>query len=96
MAAGVKNVIGCDQFGALYEDRREHMNWVKDWYARSTNPDREQGSVHDVIKGRMSFSVYRPGVIGIEDLKRMAEKPLSLRWLIPLLRSCRRADLMLP
>jgi len=37
MAAGVKNVIGCDQRGALYEGRREHMNWVKDWYARNTH-----------------------------------------------------------
>src|SRR5213078_4679012 len=26
MAAGVKNIIGCDQVGALYEGRREHMN----------------------------------------------------------------------
>ncbi len=77
MAAGVKNVIGCDQFGALYEDRREHMNWVKDWYARSTNPNREQGSVHDVIKGADVFlGLSVPGVIGIEDLKRMAEKPI--------------------
>jgi len=77
MAAGVKNVIGCDQFGALYEDRREHMNWVKDWYARSTNPNREQGSVHDVIKGADVFlGLSVPGVIGVEDLKRMAEKPI--------------------
>src|SRR5882724_9738502 len=28
MAAGVKNVIGCDQSGALYPGRRENMNWI--------------------------------------------------------------------
>ena len=42
--AGVKNIIGCDQTGALYRGRAENMNWVKDQYARITNPDDEQGS----------------------------------------------------
>jgi malate dehydrogenase (oxaloacetate-decarboxylating) len=77
MAAGVKYVIGCDQQGALYEGRTEHMNWVKDWYARNTNPNKEKGTVHDVIKGAdvfMGLSV--PGVINEEDLKQMAPKPI--------------------
>ena len=55
MAAGVKNIVGCDQAGALYPGRVERMNWVKDWYARNTNPNQEQGSVHDVIKGADVF-----------------------------------------
>src|SRR6266481_7103374 len=50
MAAGVRNVIGCDQAGALYRGRTGHMNWVKDWYAQNTNPNEEKGTVHDVIK----------------------------------------------
>jgi malate dehydrogenase (oxaloacetate-decarboxylating) len=77
MAAGVKNVVGCDQMGALYEGRAEHMNWVKDWYARNTNPNKEKGTVHDVIKGAdvfMGLSV--PGVIDENDLKQMAPKPI--------------------
>src|SRR5215208_6572005 len=55
MSAGVRNVIGCDQHGAIYEGRTEHMNWVKDHYSRITNPARERGSVHDVIKGADVF-----------------------------------------
>src|SRR4026207_495190 len=55
MAAGVKNVIGCDQAGALYRGRRENMNWVKDWYAQNSNPNDERGTVHDVIKGADVF-----------------------------------------
>src|ERR1700704_2749509 len=51
MAAGVRNVIGCDQQGALYRGRTEHMNPMKEWYAQNTNPNNEQGTVHDVIKG---------------------------------------------
>ena len=70
-------MIGCDQQGAIYEGRREHMNWVKDWYARNTNPNEEQGTIHDVIKGADVFlGVSVPGVIGVEDVKHMAEKPI--------------------
>jgi malate dehydrogenase (oxaloacetate-decarboxylating) len=77
MAAGVQNVIGCDQSGALYAGRSEHMNWVKDWYARHTNPNEEGGTLHDVIKGADVFlGVSVPGVINIEDLKQMADKPI--------------------
>jgi malate dehydrogenase (oxaloacetate-decarboxylating) len=77
MAAGVRNIIGCDQQGALYRGRREHMNWVKDWYAQNTNPNEERGTVHDVIKGADVFmGLSAPGVITEEDLKRMAENPI--------------------
>src|SRR6202171_2420703 len=77
MAAGVKNVIGCDQQGALYAGRREHMNWVKDWYAQNTNPHAEKGTIHDVIKGADFFlGLSVPGVIDVEDVKHMAEKPI--------------------
>ncbi len=77
MAAGVRYVIGCDQVGALYRGRHEHMNPVKEWYAENTNPNREQGSVQDVIKGAdvfMGLSV--PGVINGRDLQQMAGKPI--------------------
>jgi malate dehydrogenase (oxaloacetate-decarboxylating) len=77
MAAGVKNIVGCDQRGALYRGRRDHMNWVKDWYAQNTNPDNEQGTVHDVMRGAdVFFGLSAPGVLGVDDLKRMAERPI--------------------
>jgi malate dehydrogenase (oxaloacetate-decarboxylating) len=77
MAAGVKNIIGCDQQGAIYRGRREHMNWVKDWYAQNTNPNDERGTIHDIIKGADVFlGLSVPGVITVDDLKKMAEKPI--------------------
>ncbi|HEV2860082.1 MAG TPA: malic enzyme-like NAD(P)-binding protein [Pyrinomonadaceae bacterium] len=77
LSAGVKNAIGCDQTGALYRGRTEHMNWVKDHYARMTNPDNESGSVHDVIRGAdVFFGLSAPGVIDLEDVKRMARDPI--------------------
>ena len=77
MAAGVRNIIGCDQQGALYRGRREHMNWVKEWYGENTNPNEEKGKLHDIIKGADVFlGLSVPGVLTVEDLKQMAEKPI--------------------
>ncbi|MGD9590025.1 MAG: NAD-dependent malic enzyme [Pyrinomonadaceae bacterium] len=77
MAAGVKNIVGCDKTGAIYEGRTEHMNWVKDWYARNTNPHKEKGTIHDVIKGAdVFFGLSAPGLIGPEDLETMAADPI--------------------
>ncbi len=77
MAAGVKNIIGCDTTGALYQGRKENMNWVKDWYARNTNPEREKGTIHDVIKGAdIFFGLSAPGIIDEGDLKNMAKDPI--------------------
>ncbi len=77
MAAGVKNIIGCDQTGALFAGRTENMNWVKDWYARNTNSNNEKGSIHDVIKGAdVFFGLSAPGVIDENDLENMAKDPI--------------------
>ncbi len=85
MAAGVKNIIGCDQSGAIYEGRGEHMNWVKDWYARNTNPHKEKGSIHEVIKDAdVFFGLSVPGVIDVADLKNMAKDPIIFAMANPI------------
>jgi malate dehydrogenase (oxaloacetate-decarboxylating) len=77
MAASARNVIGCDQAGAIYRGRSEQMNLVKEWYAENTNPNHEKGTVHDVIKGADVFiGLSVPGVIDEKDLQQMAEKPI--------------------
>jgi malate dehydrogenase (oxaloacetate-decarboxylating) len=77
MAAGVKNIVGCDHHGVLYKGRQENMNWVKEWYAQNTNPNDERGTVHDAMKGADVFlGLSVPGVIDVEDLLKMAEKPI--------------------
>jgi malate dehydrogenase (oxaloacetate-decarboxylating) len=77
MAAGVKNIIGCDTTGAIFEGRKENMNWVKDWYAHNTNPDKEHGTVHDVMKGAdVFFGLSAPGVIDENDLSHMSKDPV--------------------
>jgi malate dehydrogenase (oxaloacetate-decarboxylating) len=85
MAAGVTNIIGCDQSGAIYRGRRENMNWVKDWYAQNTNQSEEKGSVHEVIKGADVFlGLSVPGVINVEDVQQMAEKPIVFAMANPI------------
>lgn len=77
MAAGVKNIVGCDTTGAIYEGRKENMNWVKDWYAQNTNPSKEHGTIHDVVKDADVFlGLSVPGVIDQNDLKNMARDPI--------------------
>jgi malate dehydrogenase (oxaloacetate-decarboxylating) len=77
MNAGVRNLIGCDQHGAIYEGRTENMNWVKEHFSRITNPNGERGSVRDVIKGAdVFFGLSAPGVIDVDDVRRMATDPI--------------------
>jgi malate dehydrogenase (oxaloacetate-decarboxylating) len=85
MAAGVKNIIGCDTTGALYHGRSENMNWVKDWYAQNTNPNKEKGTLHDVIKGAdVFFGLSGPGVLGADDVKTMAKDPIIFAMANPI------------
>jgi malate dehydrogenase (oxaloacetate-decarboxylating) len=85
MAAGVKNLVGCDTSGALYEGRKENMNWVKDWFARHTNPNKEKGTIHDVIKDAdVFFGLSAPGVIDENDLKNMAKDSIVFAMANPI------------
>ncbi|HEY2972863.1 MAG TPA: malic enzyme-like NAD(P)-binding protein [Pyrinomonadaceae bacterium] len=77
MAAGVRNIIGCDQQGVLYRGRHEHMNLAKQWYAENTNPNEEKGSLHEVITDADVFlGLSVPGVLAVDDVKLMAPKPI--------------------
>ena len=86
MAAGVKNIIGCDTTGAIYQGRKENMNWVKDWYARNTNPDEEQGTDprrHQrgrCFLGPVGSRSYRRS----DDLKNMAKDPIVFAMANPM------------
>lgn len=77
LAAGLKHVIGCDINGAICEGFTENNNEAISEYARLTNPFKERGSVHDVIKGADVFiGVSAPGVLTVEDIKQMAKNPI--------------------
>ncbi|HBX43405.1 MAG TPA: NAD-dependent malic enzyme, partial [Deltaproteobacteria bacterium] len=77
MTAGVRNIIGVDRIGAIYKGRKEHMNFMKDWYADHTNPSKEKGKLSDVMAGADLFlGLSGPGLITVDDLKKMAKDPI--------------------
>jgi malate dehydrogenase (oxaloacetate-decarboxylating) len=77
MNAGARNIIGVDRIGAIYNGRKQGMNFMKDWYAEHTNPFNERGKLSDVISGADLFlGLAGPGLITVDDLKKMAKDPI--------------------
>ena len=76
MQLGVKNIIGVDRTGAVHTGRDE-LTLAKQRYAEHTNPYGETGSVYDVMKDAdMFIGLSGPGVIGVEDVRRMNRDPI--------------------
>ncbi len=74
---GVRNVIGCDRAGAIYQGRTNDMNPIKEWYAKHTNPEGLKGSLHQVLEGADAFlGVSAPRLLHAEDIKKMAKDPI--------------------
>jgi malate dehydrogenase (oxaloacetate-decarboxylating) len=76
MNRGAKNVILVDSKGAIYEGRN-NLNQIKAEIARRSNPEREKGSLGDVVKGADVFiGVSVANVLTAEMVKSMAENPI--------------------
>jgi malate dehydrogenase (oxaloacetate-decarboxylating) len=72
MAAGVRNVIGCDRDGALWAGKAG-LDPVKARYAEETNPERLQGGANDVLAGADVFiGLSGPGAISAAAVGTMA------------------------
>ena len=77
MAAGARDIIGCDRVGAIHRGRSEHMNPYKRWYAEHTNPRGMRGLLADVIAGADVFiGLSGPGTLTVPDIQRMADAPI--------------------
>ncbi|MCD9021133.1 NAD-dependent malic enzyme [Cohnella silvisoli] len=76
LTAGVTDMIGVDRCGALVRGQ-SYDNEAWSWYAENTNPNRETGSLSDVIQGADIFiGVSGPGILKVEDVKKMAADPI--------------------
>lgn len=74
LKAGFKNITLCDRKGAIYEDRAEGMNAVKEEMSKVTNLDKKSGSLADMLAGADVFiGVSAPGAVTTEMVKTMAE-----------------------
>lgn len=75
--SGVEQIVVCDRTGAIYSGRTERMNPVKDWIAGNTNPNRQTGSLSEVMRGADVFiGVSAAGLISVEDVQGMAADPI--------------------
>src|SRR4051794_12873237 len=76
MAAGVRNLVGCDSKGAVYRGR-DALDPVKQRFADETNPDDERGSADDVLRGADVFvGLSQPGAVSADGIRSMARDPL--------------------
>ena len=71
--SGVKNIVMCDRTGAIYAGR-PGLNAAKAEIAAITNPEREQGTLAEVIRGADVFiGVSAPGLL-TQDMVRSMNK----------------------
>jgi len=76
LAAGVKNIIAVDRQGALVAGE-PYENKMWNWVADHSNPYRVRGSLSEVIEGADVFvGVSGPGVLKVDDIKKMAKDPI--------------------
>ena len=72
LKAGFKDVTLCDRKGAIYEERTEGMNPVKEEMSKLTNLQKKQGSLAEMLVGADVFiGVSAPGAVTTEMVKTM-------------------------
>jgi malate dehydrogenase (oxaloacetate-decarboxylating) len=73
LAAGIRDVVGCDRQGAIWRDRPGLDGYKLD-YARLTNPRGVRGSADDALSGADVFiGLSGPGVCSAEGVSTMAK-----------------------
>jgi malate dehydrogenase (oxaloacetate-decarboxylating) len=76
LAAGARDVVGCDRCGALADDLPASTPVWAD-YARATNPRRVHGSADDALAGADVFiGLSGPGAVSRRGIRSMAADPI--------------------
>ncbi|HDN79141.1 MAG TPA: NADP-dependent malic enzyme [Chloroflexi bacterium] len=84
LEAGVKDIIVCDRWGAIYPYRPHHMNWAKWHLAKRTNPECRCGSLEEVLEGADAFIGYATGTKLTPDMiRKMAPDPIIFAFALP-------------
>lgn len=77
LAAGTRNIVGCDRQGALYRGAPWLTTPIWQWYAEQTNADREQGDLRTILRGADVFiGVSAPNLLTRADIAAMAGDPI--------------------
>ncbi len=76
LAAGVKDVVGCDTKGVVHKGRTD-LNPEKLEYANLTNPRNVTGTVRDALKGADVFvGLSSANLLKRADIQSMAKSPI--------------------
>ncbi len=76
MAAGVRNLVGCDRQGAVHRGR-EGLAAAKARFAEETNPHGETGTADEVLRGADVFvGLSTPGAVSTAGIRSMAPDPI--------------------
>ena len=76
MAAGAKNIVGCDSKGIVHEGR-EDLNESKRWFAENTNPEGRTGDLPDAVAAADLFlGLSVPDVLTVEHVESMNPDPI--------------------
>jgi malate dehydrogenase (oxaloacetate-decarboxylating) len=77
LGLGVGDIVLCDRNGAIYEGRKERMDFSKEEIARMTNNERRTGTLSEVIVGSdVLIGLSGPGTVTPEMVASMAPNPL--------------------
>jgi malate dehydrogenase (oxaloacetate-decarboxylating) len=83
MAAGAKNIVGCDSKGIVHEGR-EDLNESKRWFAEHTNPEGRSGDLTEAVAGADLFlGLSVPDVLTVEHVESMNPDPIILAMANP-------------
>ncbi|MDR6882475.1 malate dehydrogenase (oxaloacetate-decarboxylating) [Bacillus sp. 3255] len=84
LAAGVRNLIGVDRFGAIHrESHYDNPHWTA--FAHLTNPNLEVGGLSEVIKDADVFiGVSAPNILTVEHVQSMAKDPIVFAMANPI------------
>jgi malate dehydrogenase (oxaloacetate-decarboxylating) len=72
LAAGARDIILCDKYGAIYRYRLHPMNWAKSEISLKTNRKRKSGSLGEMMEGADVFlGLSAPGIVSADMVKSM-------------------------
>ncbi len=72
LAAGARNVIGCDRVGAIHLGR-DDLDEVKREFAQLTNPDGVTGTADEaLIDADVFIGLSSPGAVSVDGIRNMA------------------------
>jgi malate dehydrogenase (oxaloacetate-decarboxylating) len=77
LQAGARHLVVCDTRGAVYQGRGQGMNFIKEELAALTNPERQKGSLAEVLQGAEVFiGLSGPNVLTPDMVRAMAPDPV--------------------